>query len=287
MPRSPTVSAPSGHPVSAKLDQSGTQSPCSAWPVLQSPRDIGGIDRAAGVASAAARAAARSGAPGVRTAELAEIVRRVVTHHGGRPAFEGYAPADAASPFPGAACVCVNEQAVHAPPGCRELHPGDIVTVDVGVELDCWFGDIAESFVVPGGPTANRPLLRACRATVAAAVRACGPGVRWSKVCRTVRASAARNGLTVLSEFTGHGIGRRLHEAPRAGYAVRPGQPGDFLLLPGMVLTIEPVLVAPPGRLRLGADGWTVRTADESPACHVERMVHITRNGASVLGRRI
>ncbi len=225
--------------------------------------------------------------PGVRTAELGEIVRRVIVQHGGRPAFEGYAPTGSSSPFPGTACICVNEQALHAPPGSRVLCAGDIVTVDVGVELDGWFGDVAETFIVPGGSDANWSLLRACRATVAAAVRSCGPGVRWSKVARAVRASAARYDMTTLAEYSGHGIGRRLHEPPRAGYAVRPGDADDFLLLPGMVFTIEPVLVAPPGGVVIGPDGWTVSTADSSPAAHVERMVHITRTGVSILGRPV
>ncbi len=223
----------------------------------------------------------------MRTAELGEIVRRALALHGGRAAFEGYSPAGSSSPFPGTACVCVNEQALHAPPGSRVLCAGDIVTVDVGVELDGWYGDVAETFVVPGGDGGACPMLRACRAVVAAAVRACGPGVRWSAVARAVRSSAARYDLTVLAEYTGHGIGRRLHEPPRAGYAVRPGDADDFLLLPGMVLTIEPVLVSPPGGVLVGQDGWTVRTADGSWACHVERMIHITRTGASILGRRV
>ena len=225
--------------------------------------------------------------PGVCTAELGEIVRRAIARCGGRAVFDGYTPAGARSPFPGPACICVNEQALHTPPGSRVLCAGDIVTVDVGVELDGWHGDVAETFIVPGGSAASCSLLRACRATVAAGVRACGPGVRWSKVARAVRTAAARHGLAILGEYAGHGIGRRLHEPPRVGYAVRPGEPGDFLLLPGMVFTIEPVLVAPPGGVVIGPDGWTVSTADGSFACHVERMIHITRTGTSILGQRV
>lgn len=255
------------------------------WPALRSPRDVRQIDHAARAAWQAAREALRACRPGMTTNDLDSIVRREIARRGGRPAFEHVESGRAGAPFPGAACICVNEQAAHAPPNDRALRAGDLVTVDVGVELDGWHGDVAESGVVPGGGSAHEALLRAARAAVAAGVLACGPGVRWSAVARAVRACAARHDLTVLTGFTGHGVGRGLHEAPTAGYDTRPGDAADFLLLPGMVLTVEPILAPPPGAVRAGADGWTVSTADGSAACHVERIVHITRAGRSILGR--
>lgn len=257
----------------------------SIWPALRSPRDVRKIENAARVAWLAARAALRGCRAGMTTADLDTVVRGVITRHGGRPAFDQLETPEAKDPFRGAACVCVNEQALHAPPGGRVLAGGDLVTVDVGVVLDGWYGDVAESGIVPGGNSPTPALLGAARASVAAGVRACRPGVRWSEVARAVRSTAARHDLTVLSGFTGHGVGRRLHEPPTAGYETRPGAADDFLLLPGMVLTIEPILAGLPGAVRLEADGWTVSTADGSPACHVERMVHVTRTGRSVLGR--
>ncbi|MFG0244024.1 MAG: type I methionyl aminopeptidase [Phycisphaerales bacterium JB054] len=255
------------------------------WPELRSPRDVRRIEQAARVAWLAAREAVRAARAGMTTAELDGIVRSVISRHGGRPAFEHLESDDASAPFRGAACICVNEQALHAPPGERVLAGGDLVTVDVGVVLGGWYGDVAESGIVPGGLSSAAALLRAARATVAAGVRACGPGVRWSEVARAVRSAAARHDLTVLTGFTGHGVGRRLHEPPTAGYETRPGGADDFVLLPGMVLTIEPILAGFPGKVQIEPDGWTVSTADGSPACHVERMVHVTRTGRSVLGR--
>lgn len=255
------------------------------WPELRSPRDARKIEQAARVAWLAAREALRVSRAGMTTAELDDVVRGVISRHGGRPAFEHLKTDEAHSPFQGAACICVNEQALHAPPGERALAGGDLVTVDVGVVLDGWYGDVAESGIVPGGASSAAALLRAARAAVAAGVRACGPGVRWSEVARAVRSRAASHDLTVLSGFTGHGVGRRLHEPPTAGYETRPAAADDFLLLPGMVLTVEPILAGLPGAVRMEPDGWTVSTADGSPACHVERMVHVTRTGRSVLGR--
>jgi methionyl aminopeptidase len=179
----------------------------------------------------------------------------------------------------------VHEQAVHAPPSERLLSPGDLVSIDVGVELEGWFGDFAESVLVPGPPDAAH-VLRAAQRAVAVAVRASRPGVWWSAVARAVRAALASEGLMALAGYAGHGIGRALHEQPRAAYDARPGVPGDFLLLPGMVFTIEPVVVSPPGLVKVEEDGWTVSTSDGSPACHLERTIAVTRRSARILGLR-
>lgn len=254
---------------------------------LRSFRDIRALDRAAALAWASVRRGLCALRPGVSTREVGELVRAAILGGGGRPAFEGYA-AGSAPPFPGPACVSVNEECVHTPPGERVLAPGDLVTIDAGVELDGWYGDVADSAVVPGGDgasaTTHAHLVAASRRAVASGVRACRAGARWHEVARAVRASAAGDGLTVAQGFTGHGVGRALHEPPRAGYRTKPGDAGDFVLLPGMVLTIEPVVLAPPGATERGPDAWTVRTADGSPACHAERMAAVTRRGPRILG---
>ncbi|MBK7404490.1 MAG: M24 family metallopeptidase [Phycisphaerales bacterium] len=251
---------------------------------IRSPRDIAGIDRAARLAWLAARQGVRAASPGQTTAELAEEVRDVILRGGGTPAFEGYRPAGAETPFPGVACLSVGEQAVHAPPGPRRLAPGDVLTIDVGVILDGWFGDVAESVTIPGDRGGGAELVAASRRVVAAGIRACRPGAWWSSVARTIRAAAAERELAVLAGYTGHGVGRALHEPPRADCQLRAGAAGDFPLLPGMVLTVEPILVAPGVGIERDADGWTVRTADGSPACHVERTVAVTRRGPRILG---
>lgn len=256
-------------------------------PALYRPAQAQAVERASRTALRAARAACRAAAPGSTTAHLAATAADLIAAHGARPAFPGYPPEhpDQAPSFPGPACISVNDEALHAPPGDRTLAPGDLVTVDVGVELDGWFADVAETVVVPGRDAPEAAALRlACRRAVAAAVRACAPGVLWSTVARTVRTVAARHDLAVLEGYAGHGIGRRLHESPAAGYAVRPGAASDFHLQPGMIFTIEPVLTRPPARARLQPDGWTLRTEGGAPAAHVERMVWVTETGCRVLG---
>jgi methionyl aminopeptidase len=264
--------------------KSSQQTPKPDLVALRSRRDVEGLDRAASLAWLAARAGLEAAQPGRTTAEVGEVVCETVVASGGRPAFDGYLAAGSDTPFSGAASISVNEEAAHAQPGSRELAPGDVVTIDVGVELDGWCGDIAESAVLPGGKPGAEILLRACRRAVAAGVRACGPGERWSSVARAIRGVVAAEEFVVLPELSGHGVGRLLHEPPRAGYRIRSGDRDDLVLLPGMVLTIEPILAAAPGRVERKADGWTVRTADGSPACYVERMIAVTRSGSRILG---
>ncbi|MCC7390025.1 MAG: type I methionyl aminopeptidase [Phycisphaerales bacterium] len=255
---------------------------------LRSSRDIDALHRAAALAWAAVRRGLCAAQPGITTATVGALVRRTIVDAGALPAFEGYIPPQSATPFPGAACISVNEECVHAPPGPRVLEPGDLVTIDAGVQLDGWLGDVADSAVVPGADDdrarAHQALLHASRRALAAGIRACRPGARWHEVARAVRASAAFHDLTPLAGLAGHGVGRSLHEPPRAGYQTRPDDADDFLLLPGMVLTVEPVLARPPGVSLQAPDGLTVRTADGSPACHAERMVAVTRRGPRILG---
>lgn len=261
------------------------------WVQLKSQRDIASLDRAAAMTWAAMSCAARSCLPGVSTQEVASCIARVIDQLGARAAFKHYQPASAAVPFSDVACVSVNEALIHALPSERTLRAGDLVSIDVGVEIDGFFGDLAQTVVVPGEDgvedalRAEHVILReSARATVAACVRAMKPGVRWSLVAAEARATAARYGTRIVPGYCGHGIGRSLHEPPRVLFETLDGQAEDFVLLPGMVLTIEPIVVRTLSHVVVGADHWTVRTRDGASGCHVERMVAITRSGVCMLG---
>ena len=187
--------------------------------------------------------------------------------------------------FPGAASITVNEEVAHAPPGPRRLREGDLVTIDASLRLDGWCADAARAFAV-GDPTpqASR-LLGAVRASMESVIAAIRPGVRWSQVARAVLPPP---GGSVIREYAGHGIGRALQEPPAAPFLPNssgqmPSAGQDFVLRPGMVLTVEPVLaLGRPEVLGLD-DAWTVVTADRSAAAHEERTVAVIRGGALVL----
>lgn len=264
-------------------DHAGARGP---WPRLYAPEEVVRVEAAARVARHALAAAIRATLPGATTREVGEVARAAILARGARPAFEGYHPPGTREAFPAAACVCINDEALHAPPSERRIRVGDLVTIDVGAERGGWFADLADTVVVgdPGSAPEAWAVRTACRAALARAVRIARPGVRWSEVARAIRAEAARRDLAPLPNAAGHGIGRRLHEPPAANPATRPGSPDDFVLLPGMVLTIEPLLARPGVATSTGRDGWTRRTTDGSLTAHAERMVHIARAGARFLG---
>lgn len=227
--------------------------------------------------------------PGTTTRLLDALARDALAEAGAAPLFPGY-PLPDASPFPAALCACVNSQAVHAPPGDRPLVAGDLLCLDLGASLGGWCADASRAVVVGGGEDggasgprarARQAIVDASRATTAAAVAAVAPGVRWSDVADIARRCAESLGFRLVPGFAGHGIGRSLHEPPRA--PMYPGPADDFTLRAGMTLTIEPILVTGGVELCRGDDGWTYTTADDSDACQHEETVAVVRSGSIVL----
>lgn len=220
-------------------------------------------------------------APGLTTLRIDEAIADLIRSAGAEP----LAPE---AGFLGVCSVCINEEAVHAPPGPRIVRAGDVVTIDAALRLNGWCADAARTLVVaPATPESTR-LAAAALSAANAAIAAVRPGARWSNVAAAAQAEALRAGCFLVPTLSGHGIGRRLHEPPACPF----GAPGggnrgasgqDFVLRPGMVLTIEPVLaLGAPEVLGLD-DGWTMATADRASAAHEERTVAVTRHGAVVL----
>ena len=258
---------------------------------VYAPHEIDGIERAAEVVSRAIDAALAGCVDGTTTREVSAAAERVLAEAGAEPLFPDQR--DGGEAFGAVACVCVNDEVVHARPGDRALLAGGVVTVDVGARFDGWCADLARSTVVGGdgvGSDSERapgvndgPLLTAARDVLHAALGALKPGGSWSNVATAVRDRARSLGVYLIDGFCGHGIGWELHEPPAAKF-VDPGPDDDFVLRPGMVFTLEPIVCTRPVGTVLDALGWTVRTRDGSPACYEERMVAITRSGPRVLG---
>lgn len=253
---------------------------------------IAGVDRAARIATLALRDAFAASAPGITTHELAAVVGRAIRAAGARPVFESVTRATdrGPEPFGHAACISVNEVATHGLPGPRVLCSGDVLTVDVGVELDGWHADVATSWCLDG-PGDGAASVAVGRAAIAAGLRVLrspqSRDVWWSRVAGAVRDVVARaGGWTIPPGFSGHGIGRSLHEPPtlRLARDIEPSGPGDVPLVSGMIFTIEPLLVRVGTGLTDDADGWSVRTLDGSWAVHEERVVGLTEAGGVMLG---
>ena len=216
-------------------------------------------------------------APGVSTQDLDEQVESFVrSHDGAVPAFKGLYG------FPGAACISVNEEIVHGiPKDSVRLDEGDIVTVDVGVRLDGWCSDSAYTYAVGNVDADTRRLLDATRASLDAAIEAAVEGNHVGDLGAAVMATVEGQGIGIVRDLVGHGIGREVHEEPQIPNVGRPGHGPK--LRAGMVLAIEPMLSLGSDRIRTLDDRWTVVTRDGSRAAHFEHTVAVTADGPRIL----
>jgi methionyl aminopeptidase len=218
-------------------------------------------------------------APGVTTAELDRLAERLVRDGGAVPAFTGYRG------FPATLCASVNEEVVHGIPSpARALKDGDIVSLDMGVKLNGFFGDSAVTVPVGRIPETVTRLLRVTREALDRAIEQVRAGGRLSNIGHAVQAWVERHGFAIVREFVGHGIGEALHEEPQIPNYGTPGRGPK--LAPGMVLAIEPMVAMGRAETRVLSDGWTAVTRDGSLAAHFEHTVVVTADGAEVLTAR-
>lgn len=239
--------------------------------------------RAAGLVVADALAAVREAIrPGVTTAELDAVAVAVLARAGATSSFLGY-QGHGAPPYPAVTCISVNDEIVHGIPGDRVIAAGDVVSVDFGAVLDGWHGDSAFSVVVPPGDPADVALVAATERAMWAGIAALAGGDRVGVVGEAVEAAVTSGEVTygIVREYTGHGIGRAMHEAPTVlNYRSRERGPR---VRPGLCIAVEPMLTRG-GRATEGLDdGWTVVTLDGSRAAHAEHTVAITPGGLWVL----
>jgi methionyl aminopeptidase len=218
--------------------------------------------------------------PGLTTAELDRIAEEETLKRGARPAFKGYKPGDVV--YPKTLCVSVNEEIVHGIPGKRRLKEGDIVGLDFGVVYHGFYGDAARTVAVGPVPETTRRLLKVTREALYAGIEAARAGNRVLDISRAVQGVVEAAGYSVVTEFAGHGIGRRLHEDPQVPNYYRRGIPNPRLQ-EGMALAIEPMVNEGCADLEILSDGWTAVTADGKLSAHFEHSIAITSNGPIIL----
>lgn len=224
-------------------------------------------------------------APGVTTGAINDLARRLIHERKVESSFLGYGPHGLPG-YPGVVCLSLNEEIVHGIPGARELKEGDILGLDFGVAVEGWHGDSAVT--IPIGPAESlsataRRLLEVTRESLYAGIEQMRAGQRLSDIGHAVQARAERDGFSVVRQFVGHGIGRRLHEAPQIPNFGEPGR--GPRLLPGMVFAIEPMVNVGGPDVRMLDDQWTAVTADGSLSAHFEHTVLITDHGPEILTR--
>lgn len=222
--------------------------------------------------------------PGVTTRQMDEEAFALFTSLGARGLFRNYPTYRPGEGFPSHLCLSVNEVVVHGIADDRPIESGDIVGVDCGVQLDGWCGDSATTLLVGEVSDSTRRMCEATEQCLALAIELIHPGKRWSQVAREMQRFAESAGFGVVRDFVGHGIGQTMHQDPKVpNFVSREFLREDFLLEPGMVLAVEPMLTQGGADVQTLADGWTVITCDRLPAAHYEHTVAVTRQGADVL----
>ncbi len=253
----------------------------SAWErsvTLKTPEEIE-IMRQAGWINAAALQAARDLiAPGVTTAELNAAAETVIRDHGGQPTFLGY---PGPYPFPATLTVSINEELVHGIPGSRRLKEGDIVSIDCGTTYKGFIADSAFSAAVGDIPAAAKQLLRVTEEALSEGIKQMLPGRRVGDISAAIQTHVEKHGYHVPREYSGHGVGRQMHEAPQVPNYGRPGH--GMLLRAGMTLAIEPMVLIGTYRTRVLPDQWTVVSADGSLTAHFEHSIAITEGDPLIL----
>ena len=245
---------------------------------LKSPDQIQQMRQAGGVVSAAHRRACRLVQAGVTTGEIDAEIERVLIERGADPLLRGL---PGPVPFPAVSCVSVNDEAVHAVPSMRKLKEGDLVTIDTACRLDGWCADAARSWGVGAISEDSARLLQAGESALCEAIEQLGCCDRWSDVAALVQRNVERNGARLVEPLGGHGIGRVLHEDPLVNWSV--SREADFVIEPGLVLAIEPLVTFGDGSLREEADGATLFSGDGVPVVHFEQTVAIGTDGPEIL----
>ncbi|MBI4846640.1 MAG: type I methionyl aminopeptidase [Candidatus Omnitrophica bacterium] len=217
--------------------------------------------------------------PGITTEQLDTEAADFISKQGSKAAFFGYRVG--LLEYPAHICTSVNEEVVHGIPSARMLRSGDIISIDVGVEHDGYFGDAAITFPVGKVSPEARRLINVTREALFKAINVACRGNHLSDVSYAVQDWVEQADFSVVREFVGHGIGEHLHEEPQIPNYGEPGK--GVLLEPGMVLAIEPMVNAGTWKVELLEDGWTAVTKDRKLSAHFEHTICITESKAEIL----
>jgi len=213
--------------------------------------------------------------PDVSTQDLDAMAEQWIREMHGEPAFKNYRG------YPATLCVSVNEEIVHGIPSQRHIKEGDIVSIDVGVLQDGYYGDAAATFPVGNVSPRALQLMDVTKTSLERGIEQARPGNYLSDISRAIQEWVEKFGFSVVRDFVGHGIGKELHELPQIPNYVTSGK--GVRLEMGMVFALEPMINAGTHRVKILKDGWTAVTEDHSLSAHFEHTVAITESGPRVL----
>lgn len=213
--------------------------------------------------------------PGITTKELDRIAEDFILKNNGRPAFKGY------NGYPASICTSVNEEVVHGIPGLKKLKDGDIISIDIGVIVDGYYGDSAKTYPVGNVTKEALRLIKVTEESFYEGIKFAKVGYRLSDISHAIQRHVESNGFSVVRDFVGHGIGQKMHEDPQIPNFGPPGK--GPRLKEGMVLAIEPMVNAGTYHVRILGDNWTVVTFDGKLSSHYEHTIAITDGEPEIL----
>jgi methionyl aminopeptidase len=247
--------------------------------VLKSGRELALMREAGRIVAEVLAQIREKVAPGVTTAQLEDIAEGIIVgKYNAIPSFKGYRG------FPGLVCTSINEQIVHGIPGPRVLNEGDIVSVDVGVIYKGYHGDAATTVAVGEVDAESQRLMEVTAESLRVGIAAVQLGNWTTDISKAIQVYVEGQGYSVVREYTGHGIGRKMHEDPQIPNYFEPRM-GRVRLRPGMTFALEPMVNVGGWRTRVLDDKWTVVTADGKRSAHYEHTVAVTKNGPEILTR--
>ena len=228
------------------------------------------------IAAGALKAAGAAVEPGISTEEIDRIAHNFITKNGAIPTFKGY------NGYPAATCISINDEVIHGIPSKKRIiKAGDIVSIDVGATFNGYVGDNAATFAAGDiSPEAQR-LCDTTRESLYEGIKMAVAGGRIGDIGSTIQRYCEERGFSVVREFTGHGVGKQMHEDPSVPNFGTPGR--GVRLLPGMTIAIEPMINLGGAGIRQLPDGWTIKTKDGALSAHFEHTVAITSNGPVIL----
>lgn len=245
---------------------------------LKSPPELAKMRQAGRIVAEVLELLTDMAEPGLTTEQLDSAAADHIREQGGIPAFKGYRG------FPANICTSLNEEIVHGIPGNRKLRDGDLLKLDVGVIWHGYFGDAATS--VPIGQVSDeaQQLMQAARDALSASISVIRAGIKVSAISAAIQQLAESRGFSVVTDYTGHGIGRALHEDPKVPNFVPSGlMHHDPVLQKGATVAVEPMVNAGTHRTQVLSNGWTVVTRDGKLSAHFEHTVAVDDDGPVIL----
>jgi len=243
--------------------------------IIKSPREIEQLKKSNAIVAEVFQKLKEAIIPGITTKELDQITEEMILSRGAIPAFKGYRG------FPATLCISINEEVVHGIPGQRRLKEGDIVSLDVGADLNGYFGDAAITLPVGEVDLMAKRLLEVTEKALYIGIDKAKVGNRLFDISYAIQTWVESHGFSVVRDFVGHGIGKDLHEEPQIPNFGSPHQ--GPRLEKGMVFALEPMVNEGTYGVRILSDGWTVVTADGKRSAHFEHSIVITDGGAEIL----